>query len=138
MADFPSDTKPAIDQVYLKFVLAKSLANVESISFSKCSGVKGFIRGITASDIEAAGFINSFIPTVYQTEMDEMQVEEILCSKNVLYINQPVALIAADSPNAAEEAAKLVQINYSIWNHGNLIKPVQFEEGIGKTLGDNL
>ena len=130
MADFPSDQKPAIDQVYLKFVLATEVANIESISFKKCSEIKGFIRGITALDIESAGFINSFIPTAYQSEMDEMITEEILCSKNVLYVNQPVALIAANSPNAAEDAAKLVDVSYSVWKNDNLTQPVQFEEAI--------
>ena len=129
-AEFPSDQKPACDQVYLKFVPATQLANVKSISFAKCSSIKGFIRGFSAKDIHSAGFQNTFIPTVYGTEADEFTIEEIVCSSSVLYINQPVAFVAAMSQFAADEAAKLVQVEYSEWAMEGKTKPMHLDEAI--------
>ena len=55
--------------------------------------------------------------------MDETHIEEILCSKSVLYINQPVALVAAKTQWAADKAATLVKVQYSKWASGNKRKP---------------
>lgn len=54
---------------------------------------------------------NSFIPskTVFITN----QAEEILCSKEVKYNGQPVALVVADSLTAAMEASALVTVTYA-------------------------
>ena len=132
-ADFPSDASPAIDQIFLKFVLASELSNIESICFDKCATVGGFVRGITAADIVAAGYHNTFIPRIYETEGDEVFDEEILCSQSVLYINQPVALVAASSQHAADEAAKLVEIRFTEWKCENKTKPLQLDEAIAAT-----
>jgi len=130
-AEFPSDFKPAVNQLYAKFVSAGKVGNVGAISFERCSEVKGFVRGISGEDIVKAGFNNTFC---YPggLEPDEITEEQVLAHPNILYHAQPVAIVLAKSQQAADKAAKLVEVNVTEWAHDSLSAPVQLTEAIEK------
>lgn len=72
-------------------------------SFQKQPGVLAFY---TAKDISG---INSFTsPTLQNMSTNE----EILCSGNVLYYNQPIGIIVAETNYIANRAALMVNIKY--------------------------
>ena len=75
-----------------------------------------------AADIENANFNNSFIQTDSK-EGDENYVEEILCSKSVLYVNQPIAIIVAKTRFDAYRLRKLVKVKYTNWSDDQKTKP---------------
>lgn len=54
--------------------------------------------------------INTFMPKDY---LFVSEPEEIFCSSKVLFYNQPVGIIVADSFELAQYAAKLVVISYA-------------------------
>jgi len=119
---YPSDTPPSANQLDVAVVKAAQMGKVVSIGFTKCKGDRCFIRGITATDIEDANFNNSFIQ-IDSNEADETNFEQILCSKSVLYINQPVAIVVAKTRFDAYRLRKLVNVEYSEWNENGKLKP---------------
>ena len=76
----------------------------------------------TATDIKNANFNNSFIQTDSK-EGDENHIEEILCSKSVLYVNQPIAIIVAKTRFDAYRLRKLVKVKYTNWSDDQKTKP---------------
>lgn len=73
------------------------------INFQNQPGVVAFY---TAKDIPG---LNSFTPTDLAFFVTN---EEVLCSGDVKYYNQPVAIVVAETRPIAERAAKIVNVTY--------------------------
>ncbi|KAK7469496.1 hypothetical protein BaRGS_00036475 [Batillaria attramentaria] len=83
--------------------------------------MKGVLNCIQATDLPAGGK-NNFLPP------GRTATEEILCSGQVQYAGQPIAIIVADDPMTATTAASMVKVTYTD------VQPVVVElrEGIEK------
>ncbi len=77
-------------------------ARIRKIDVSKARKLPGVRAVITAADIP---------PRVYCYSPDSVD-EEILCSKKVRYIGDEIAAVAADSVEIAQEALKLIEVEY--------------------------
>ncbi|CAG0880344.1 unnamed protein product [Cyprideis torosa] len=107
-AEYVNDIPPFPRELQGAFVLSSvGHAELEAVDASAALAIKGVVMVVTANDIPG---INSFM---------EGAVEEVLCSKNVLFAGQPVALVLAKSRDLAIKAAKLVKVKYS-----NVQKPI--------------
>ncbi|CAB3227915.1 unnamed protein product [Arctia plantaginis] len=95
-------------EVYAAFVLSTiGKGHISSIDATEALKYPGVITYYTAKDIPG---LNSFTPIddpVYSIN------EEVLCSGDVKYYNQPLALIVADTQSTADTATKLVKIQYT-------------------------
>ena len=85
-------------------------ARIRSIDTSKAEKLKGVISVITSADIDA-----------HESKMAELGegavnlaylCENVLARKKVLYKGHAVAAVAATSPHIAEEALKLIHVDY--------------------------
>ncbi|KAJ8719964.1 hypothetical protein PYW07_012007 [Mythimna separata] len=101
-------------EVYAAFVLSTvgkgRIVSIDPTAALKCPGV---IKFYSAKDIPG---LNSFTPAedpVYSIN------EEVFCSGQVKYFNQPIGLIVADKQDTADKAANLVKVTYT-----NVEKPV--------------
>lgn len=107
-AKYANDLPKIPDEVWAVFVQATAVGSkIKSIDASaalKLSGVRGFF---SAKDIPG---VNNFAPIRYKMFNEEM--EEIFCSATVLYYGQPLGVVVADSVSLANQAAKLVHVEY--------------------------
>lgn len=89
-------------------------ANIKSIDTSKAQNLPGVRAIITSKDF---GFSDDEMrnPIGYETFGPPKQA--ILAYHKVYYVGHPVAAVAADDPNIAEEALSLIQIDYEVLPH---------------------
>ncbi|XP_028039591.1 xanthine dehydrogenase/oxidase-like [Bombyx mandarina] len=112
-AEYVDDIPSLPYEVFGAFVLSTvALGQIASIDASEALKIKGVIAFYTAKDIPGK---NSFIPKEAVNTSDE----EILCSGDVKYYNQPLGIIVAEYQHIAVIAAKNVKIKYT-----NIRKPV--------------
>ncbi|XP_045774231.1 indole-3-acetaldehyde oxidase-like [Maniola jurtina] len=107
-ATFANDLPSQTDEVYGAFVTADVIPGSILAGFdtSEAFTIQGVIAFYTAKDIPGE---NNFTPT----EIPILQSkEEILCSKEVKFYGQPVAIIVANREKVANRAAKLVKVKY--------------------------
>ncbi|XP_026741864.1 xanthine dehydrogenase-like [Trichoplusia ni] len=113
-AMYTDDIPPFPNEVYAAFVLSTiGKGQISSIDATEALNHPGVIAFFSAKDIPG---LNSFTPA--EDENYQMN-EEVFCSGDVKYYNQPVALIVADSQETANLAANFVKIEYI-----NVGKPV--------------
>jgi len=117
-AIYCNDLPPFPNEVNCAFVLTKvSNGKIVNIDASKALALKGVIAFYGAKDVPGK---NVMISKDSQEML--MSNDEILFAENdILYSGQPVGVIAAETQNLANEAAKLVEIEYS---EPNKRKPV--------------
>ncbi|XP_075975629.1 xanthine dehydrogenase-like [Anticarsia gemmatalis] len=103
-----SDDIPTIkDEVFATFVLATvPKGDIESIDTSEVLKVKGVIAVLTSADIPG---VNSVVRRDFLLMMEN---EEFLASDKVIFFNQPVAIVVADTQVLADKMAKLVKVKY--------------------------
>ncbi|KAJ1885101.1 hypothetical protein LPJ66_010290, partial [Kickxella alabastrina] len=96
------DDMPALQgELYLGLVMsARAHARILSIDACEALAVAGVHRVLTAADVPGENRWNIF------------HDEEILPTDEVHYAGQPLALVLADSQKIAQEAARLVRIEY--------------------------
>ncbi|KAJ0176320.1 hypothetical protein K1T71_008494 [Dendrolimus kikuchii] len=113
-AKFSEDIPTVPREVFGAFVLTTvplgTIVNIDPSPALSCAGVVAFY---TAKDIPG---LNSFTPTGTFFYISD---EEVFCSGEVRYFNQPLGMIVADSRELADSAAKLVRVTYK-----NVRKPV--------------
>jgi xanthine dehydrogenase/oxidase len=106
------------NEVFCAFVLTKvSNGKIVNIDASKALALKGIVAFYGAKDVPGKNVMIS-------KDSQEMLMtnDEILFAENdILYSGQPVGVIVAETHNLANEAAKLVEIEYS---EPNKRKPV--------------
>ncbi|XP_055625820.1 xanthine dehydrogenase/oxidase-like isoform X3 [Toxorhynchites rutilus septentrionalis] len=105
-AKFNNDLAPQPGELYAAFVLAteahSKIAKIDASNALKMPGVAAFF---SAKDIPGT---NNFMPAGLGNE----DVEEILCSGDVLFYGQPAGVIVAETFNQAQKAAQAVNITY--------------------------
>ncbi|XP_060804033.1 uncharacterized protein LOC106135750 isoform X2 [Amyelois transitella] len=112
-ATYTYDEPELPHEVHAAFVLSTvPLGNIVSIHPEKALNIPGVIAFYTAKDIPG---LNSFTPT---NEPTIKRNEEILCSGQIKYYNQPIAIVVAQSQEIADRAAKVVEVSYT-----NIKKP---------------
>ncbi|RZC34943.1 indole-3-acetaldehyde oxidase-like, partial [Asbolus verrucosus] len=106
-AEYIMDMPDLSNQLFGAFVLAKtkSLSIIRKIDTSEAFKLDGVIAFFDKNDIPGQ---NNFTPKEAHLPIKE----EIFCSGEVQYFNQPVGLIVATSQEVAEKAANLVNITY--------------------------
>ncbi|XP_012221434.1 xanthine dehydrogenase/oxidase isoform X2 [Linepithema humile] len=109
-AQYCNDLPPYPGEVFCAFV-STEIANgkIESIDASKALALKGVVAFFTAKDIPGKNACISSNNKLMMMNQDEI----LFADKDVLYAGQPVGVIAAETHNLANEAAKLVKIKYS-------------------------
>ncbi|KAG0611483.1 hypothetical protein M758_7G144100 [Ceratodon purpureus] len=77
-------------------------AAIKTINPAKAIALRGVVTFISAATVKADGYCN-FVG----------EYEEVFASSRVQYYGQPLGLIVADSKRVADEAAKLVDVEYT-------------------------
>jgi carbon-monoxide dehydrogenase large subunit len=83
-------------------------ARVEKISVEDAIGVSGVERVITRSDLED---VPGLRPVLHRPEFVGVDMP-LLSGERVRHAGEPVALVLADSPHAAEDGADAVAVEY--------------------------
>jgi len=109
-AQYCNDLPPYPGEVFCAFVYT-DIANgkIESIDASKALALKGVVAFYTAKDVPGKNVCLSGDQKLMMINEDEL----LFAEKDVLYAGQPVGVMVAETHNLANEAAKLVKINYS-------------------------
>ncbi|CAH0400123.1 unnamed protein product [Chilo suppressalis] len=106
-AMYTDDGPELANEVHAAFVLSTiAKGKINSIDSSKALSQPGVIAFYTAKDIPG---LNSFIVKEDPTNSAN---EEVLCSGNVNYYNQPIGIIVAETQKNANKAAKMVCVEY--------------------------
>ncbi|MDA0989086.1 MAG: xanthine dehydrogenase family protein molybdopterin-binding subunit [Chloroflexi bacterium] len=86
-------------------------ARIRSIDTSKAEAVPGVMAVITAKDFPIFDQLSiDFFAEQYRGA--RIMAEHFMARDKTLYVGHPVAALAAISPHIAEEAAKLIQVDY--------------------------
>ena len=86
-------------------------ARIRSIDTSKAEAVPGVIAVLTAKDFPIFDQLSiDFFAEQYRGA--RIMAEHFMARDKALYVGHPVAAVAAISPHIAEEAAKLIQVDY--------------------------
>ena len=97
-------TTDIIDQevLYLRIVRSPHAhAIVKKIDASGCEKISGVIRVVTAKDVPGANEVGFFI-----------QDQPLFCDKKVRFIGDAVAMVVAETPEAAELGIQSVKVEY--------------------------
>jgi xanthine dehydrogenase/oxidase len=106
-AKYVNDFPILPDELHAAFVTAKNVHGIiEKIDASNALLKPGVVAFFSAKDIVGK---NTFMPENY---MFVVEPEEIFCSSKVLFFNQPIGIIVAQSFKVANEAANLVKVVY--------------------------
>lgn len=109
-AQYANDLPPYPREVFCAFVLTKvGNGKIDSIDASKALAMKGVVAFFSAKDVPGKNLCISADSQLMMLINDEL----LFAEKDVLYAGQPVGVIAAETHNLANEAAKLVEIKYS-------------------------
>ncbi|XP_011061244.1 PREDICTED: xanthine dehydrogenase/oxidase-like isoform X2 [Acromyrmex echinatior] len=109
-AQYCNDLPPYPGEVFCALVLAE-VANgkIDSIDASKALAVKGVVAFFSAKDVPGKNLCISASNRLMMLINDEL----LFAEKEVLYAGQVIGVIAAETHNLANEAAKLVEVKYS-------------------------
>ncbi|WP_419842997.1 xanthine dehydrogenase family protein molybdopterin-binding subunit [Candidatus Poriferisodalis sp.] len=85
-------------------------ADIAGLDVAAAREVPGVIDVVTASDIDADPALGPYPPP--SPAFDSAIVRPLLASDRVRYVGEPVAVVLADSPAAAMDAAESVVVDY--------------------------
>lgn len=95
--------------LYAAFVRSPfGAARVEEVSVEDALGIPGVERAIIRSDLES---IPGLKPVLHRPEFVGVEVP-LLSGNSIRHAGEPVAIVLADSPHAAEDGADAVQVDY--------------------------
>ncbi|KAL4225425.1 hypothetical protein ACF0H5_016115 [Mactra antiquata] len=110
-AQYADDLPAYPGQLYAEFVTStQGNATIQSIDTTEAMTVQGVVKILTSSDIPS-GAKNDVAPESLYNPIHE--IEELFCSGQVKFYGQSIALVVAESQEAAMEAAKLVTVTYT-------------------------
>lgn len=109
-AQYCNDLPPYPGEVFCAFV-STDIGNgkIQSIDASKALAMKGVVAFFSAKDVPGKNLFASGANKLMMLNFDEV----LFAEDDILYAGQPVGVIAAETHNLANEAAKLVEIKYS-------------------------
>ena len=87
-------------------------ARIKSIDTSQAEAYPGVLAVITAKDFPFASLSKEELGTDYQRF--KFVSDDFMASEKVLYKGHPVAAVAAVNPHVAEEAARLIRVDYEV------------------------
>ncbi|XP_053383995.1 uncharacterized protein LOC123535767 isoform X2 [Mercenaria mercenaria] len=103
-AVYINDLPPAPGELHAAFaVTTVGNAKIASIDISAAMAMRGVVKVLLSSDIPGK---NNAMPAPYAPE-------EVLCSGQVMYAGQAVAIVVADNEDTAFTAAKAVKVTYT-------------------------
>ncbi|XP_072742748.1 uncharacterized protein [Anoplolepis gracilipes] len=109
-AQYCNDLPPYPGEVFCAFVTTEiGNGKIESIDASKALAMKGVVAFFSAKDVPGKNLFSAAVNQMMMLMHDEI----LFAEKDVLHAGQPVGVIAAETHNLANEAAKLVEIKYS-------------------------
>lgn len=85
-------------------------ARIRSIDFSRAKSLRGVRAVYTGPDLEKGGVKS--IPTAWLLPDIKLVPHPVLATTKVRYVGEPVAIVIADSPYIARDAADLVDVEY--------------------------
>src|SRR5262245_11148121 len=86
-------------------------ADVESIDLSATSRLASFVAAFTAQDLPELAVVQSPLPDALFDWVNR-QGHRVLAQDRVRYVGEPVAVVLAESPAAAADAAEAVIVRY--------------------------
>jgi carbon-monoxide dehydrogenase large subunit len=86
-------------------------AEIESIDVSAASRVAGFVAAFTGRDLPELAVVQSPVPDALFDWVNR-QGHRVLALDRVRYVGEPVAVVLAESPAAATDAAEAVVVRY--------------------------
>ncbi|MBM7068670.1 xanthine dehydrogenase family protein molybdopterin-binding subunit [Actibacterium sp. 188UL27-1] len=90
-------------------------AEITGLDVSAARDVPGVALVLTAEDLEAAGVVSD-IPAAIMRNLDGSRgvatKRPFLASGRVRFVGQPIAMVVAETANAAKEAAELIEFDY--------------------------
>ena len=87
-------------------------ARIKSINTSQAEAYPGVTAVITAKDFPLASLSKEELGSDYQRF--KFVSDDFMASEKVLYKGHPVAAVAAVNPHVAEEATRLIQVDYEV------------------------
>ncbi|CAL1679573.1 unnamed protein product [Lasius platythorax] len=109
-AQYCNDLPPYPGEVFCAFVSTEiGNGKIQSVDASKALAVKGVVAFYAAKDVPGKNLFASAASQLMMLMNDEI----LFAEEDVLYAGQPVGVIAAETHDLANEAAKLVEIKYS-------------------------
>lgn len=113
-AIFTEDFLTPENTLFCSFVVATKVgATIELIDPSEALNSPGVVAFYSAKDIPG---INSFVSTDFNYELEQLFIED-----KVLYHDQPLGIIVANTKTNALRASKRVKVTYSIEKENNLV-----------------
>jgi xanthine dehydrogenase/oxidase len=117
-AKYVDDLPIQFNELHAAFILGDKVHGIiESIDASEALKIKGVYAVYTAKDIPG---LNNFMPLCFDFNYD---VEEVFCSKKLLYHGQPVGIILAESFDLAQKARNFVKVNYTFEREDEPVYP---------------
>ncbi|XP_023950412.2 uncharacterized protein LOC112054753 [Bicyclus anynana] len=106
-SEYAEDVPSMPREVFAVFVLSDvALGTIENIDASEALKQPGVVAFYSAKDIPGVNaFTSDLLPFIIKSE-------ELLCSGDVLYFNQPIGIIVAETNYMANRAATMVKVKY--------------------------
>lgn len=116
-AQYINDLPPQHSELFAAFILGDKVNGiVENVDGTEALKLKGVVACYSAKDIPG---LNNFMPLCF--DGFNYDVEEVFCSKKLLYNGQPVGIILAETFDLAYRARDLVKVEYSFEKEGKLV-----------------
>ncbi len=101
-------------------------ARIKSINTGQAEAYPGVLAVITAEDFPLASLSKEELGTDYQRF--KFVSDDFMASEKVLYKGHPVAAVAAVNPHVAEEAARLIKVDYEVLPPAMSVKEAMRED----------
>jgi carbon-monoxide dehydrogenase large subunit len=105
---------PMPNQAYAYFVRSPhAFARITRIDTEAARAAKGVVGVLTAKDMEGVGNVGRHPPVAGRNGTKlVMPIRPALAGERVMHIGEPVAMVVAETPQAAQDAAELVTVEY--------------------------
>jgi CO/xanthine dehydrogenase Mo-binding subunit len=104
------DDQDRIGQLWVRVVRSPvAHGRIRSITTTRASQVDGVVRVITAADLPAGIRIPVRL-LVQGIDLDD-HLQPVLAAETVRYVGEPIAVVVAEDPYVAEDAAELVEVD---------------------------
>ncbi len=100
------------NMLYAKvFRSTRPSARIKKLDVSKARALEGVVCVLTAEDVPFNESISNVVGQTTEVGLLEAK-HQVLAKDRVRYYGEPIALIAAESPDIAEEALELIEVEY--------------------------